>query len=282
MDQTEESRPISRRTLERILRLRLLDDIFMKAVLKDNPEAVQDIIRVILHRGDIEVVEVRIQDEWPNLVGHSVRLDVTARDLDGNWYNIEIQRDAGGANEKRARYNLGALDWNTFPVGADYETLPEAYIIFVTETDIFGRGLPLYTVNRFVEETGEPFRDHAHILYANASYQGTDDFGKLMADFRETDPRKMHYESIANRAAYFKTTEGGKITMSSVVEEILQEGVRKGVRKGRRKEREIGLRVLVETLQALERSQEEAVSIVERRYKLSHDKAEETVRQYWA
>ena len=39
--------------IERILKLRLLDDIFMKEVLKDNLPGVQDIIQVILKRDDI-------------------------------------------------------------------------------------------------------------------------------------------------------------------------------------------------------------------------------------
>ena len=71
------------RDMARIARLRLLDDIFMRAVLKDNKPGVQLIIRILLNRDDIEVEEVRVQDDWPNLVGHGVRLDVTARDTAG-------------------------------------------------------------------------------------------------------------------------------------------------------------------------------------------------------
>ena len=231
--------------IERIKKLRLLDDIFMKTVLKGNPAAVQDIIRVILSRNDIHVMEVRIQDEWPNLVGHGVRLDVTARDAEGKWYNIEIQRDEEGANEKRARYNLSALDWNTFPAGADYHALPEAYIIFVTETDVFGRGLPRYTVRRVIEETGEAFHDSSYIIYANASYHSDDDFGKLMSDFRETDPKKIHYASIAERAAFYKTTEGGVDSMCQIMEEVRQEGRVEGRIEGRKEERGEMIRALL-------------------------------------
>ena len=45
------------RDMERIRELRLLDDIFMKVVLKENIEGVQDIIRVILNRQDIVVLK---------------------------------------------------------------------------------------------------------------------------------------------------------------------------------------------------------------------------------
>ena len=226
--------------IERILKLRLLDDIFMKEVLKDNLPGVQDIIQVILKRDDIAVVEVRIQDEWPNLAGHSVRLDVTARDADERWYNIEIQRSSEGANEKRARYNVGALDWNLLPAGAEYSDLPEVYVIFITEKDILGGGLPIYTINRVIEETGEPFEDFAHILYVNGAYVGDDNLGKLMADFRERDPKKMHFASLADRAAFYKTTEGGVNSMCQIMEEVRQEARAEGRAEGRKEGRAEG------------------------------------------
>ena len=229
--------PIRQQDIERISKLRLMDDIFMKTVLKGNIEGVQDIIHVILKRNDITVAEVRIQDEWPNLVGHGVRLDVTARDSAGKWYNIEIQRSTEGANEKRARYHVGALDWHILPTGAEYKELPEVFVIFITETDILGHGLPIYTINRTIEETGEPFYDFAHILYVNGAYEGEDLLGNLMADFRETDPKKMRFASLANKAAFYKTTEGGVTAMCQIMEEVRQEGFDNGVVHGIRQTR---------------------------------------------
>ena len=223
-----EGRKYRQKDIERIREFCLLDDTFMKVVLKDNIQGVQDILQILLRQDDIEVMEVRVQDEWQNLVGHSVRLDVTARDSSGTRYNIEVQRIRAGANEKRARYHLGALDWHTLPAGAEYHTLPEAYIIFITESDIFGYGLPIYTVNRYVEETGKKFLDEAHILYANAAYQGDNAIGKLMADFREKDPKKMSHASLAEPAWFYKNTEGGVYSMCQIMEEIRAEGRAEG------------------------------------------------------
>ena len=238
----ERKKQTRQRDLARISKLRLLDDIFMKTVLKDNIEGVQDIIRVILKRDDITVIEVRTQDEWPNLVGHSVRLDVTAKDAAGKWYNIEIERSSGsGAIAKRARYHVGALDWNILPAGAEYGDLPEVFIIFITEKDILGHGLPIYTVNRTVAETGEPFPDFAHILYVNGQYKGDDPLGRLMADFREADPKKMYFASLADRAAFYKTTEGGVTAMCQIMEEVRLEGWQEGREEGLQEGREEGL-----------------------------------------
>ena len=160
------------RDVERIKMFRLLDDVFMKEVLRGNIAGVQDIVQTLLKRKDMEVVEVQTQDELSNLVGHSVRLDILARDSRGKYYNIEIQRSESGTEPKRARFHLSAVDWHKFPSGASYEELAETWIIFITETDVFRKNLPVYTIDRVVRETGELFNDEAHILYANGAYVG--------------------------------------------------------------------------------------------------------------
>ena len=211
------------RDMERIKKFRLMDDIFMKEVLRGNLAGVQDIIQTILKRNDIEVIEVQTQDELSNLVGHGVRLDILARDSRGKYYNIEIQRSDSGAEPKRARFNLSALDWHKFPASAKYEELAETWIIFITETDVLGDNLPVYTVDRVILETGKLFNDEGHILYVNGAYVGDDAIGRLMADFRETDPKKMHFPSLADRVQYFKNTEGGVKSMCRIMEEVREE-----------------------------------------------------------
>ena len=74
------------RDVRRIKKFRLLDDIFMKEVLRGNLAGVQDIVRTLLKRDDIEVIEVQTQDELSNLVGHGVRLDILAKDANGKFY----------------------------------------------------------------------------------------------------------------------------------------------------------------------------------------------------
>ena len=236
------------RDIERIMSLRLLDDVFMKEVLRDNLEGVQDIIRTLLRRDDIAVIKVETQDELSNLVGHSVRLDVLAQDTGGKFYNIEIQRSGRGAGAKRVRFHLSAVDWHKFPPGAEYEDLAETWIIFITETDLFGRDLPVYTVDRFVRETGEPFNDEGHILYANSAYAGDDAIGRLMAELWETDPEKMRCKPLADRAKHLKGTEGGVESMCRVIEEVRAEGREEGFEDGVRETRERMVDVLLATL----------------------------------
>ena len=221
-----------KKDIERVKQFRLLDDIFMKVVLKDNIEAVQLIVRIVLGRDDIEVIEVKTQEELTNLYGHSVRLDVLARDSTGKLFNLEIQRDANGAGEKRARYHLGTVDTLNLPAGSDYEQLNETYIIFITEKDFFSQGLPIYTIERIIQETGETFNDGSHILYVNGAFVGENEIGKLMADFREKDPKKMYYKPLADKVWYFKSTEGGLDSVCKIIEEVRNEGIQIGIEQG--------------------------------------------------
>ena len=89
-----------------------------------------------------------------NLVNCSVRLDILATDSVGTKYNIEIQRSDKGAGRKRARYNSSMLDANLLQKGEDFSELPETYVIFITENDVMGKGLPLYPVERYISVIG--------------------------------------------------------------------------------------------------------------------------------
>ena len=98
------------KNLERIKAFRLLDDDFMTAVFDNAPAEITEVLQIILERNDLSVQSVTAQKELKNLHGHSVRLDVYAKDSNDTYYDIEIQRADHGAGTRRARYNLGLMD----------------------------------------------------------------------------------------------------------------------------------------------------------------------------
>ena len=158
--------------LQKIQEFRLMDDTFMSRVFDGNTECTELILHVILDRSDLKVRKVHTQHEISNLLGHSVRLDIYAENADGEPVDIEIQRADKGAGVKRARYNSSMIDANTLVKGEDYDRLPASYVIFITENDVIGAGLPVYHAERMILETGSPLGDGTHILYVNGSYVG--------------------------------------------------------------------------------------------------------------
>ena len=53
------------------------------------------------------------------------------------------------------------------------------------------------------EITAKPFDDGEHILYINGQYNGDDDLGRLMHDFRFSEPDDMLIAELASRTRYF-------------------------------------------------------------------------------
>jgi len=83
------------------------------------------------------------------------------------------------------------------------------------------KGLPLYHVERIIQETKERFEDGSHIIYVNGSYKNDDDpVGKLMRDFRCTSSIDMFYDELKNTVKYFKKTEGERRQMCKAMEAL--------------------------------------------------------------
>ncbi len=206
---------------ERIRKLTLMDDILMSKVFED-PACAEYLLRVILEREDLTVTSVQSQFDIKNLQGRSVRLDILATDAHGKLYNVEVQRENEGAIPKRARYNSSMLDANSMDPGINFSELRETYIIFITERDVLRGGLPIYHINRYIEETGAVFGDEAHIVYVNASYRDDTPLGQLMQDFHCEDTASMHSSVLAERTGDFKKEQKGDGTMSDVMKEIIE------------------------------------------------------------
>ena len=216
---------IDQKMLSRIQSLRLMDDDFMTVVFENDAKLTEFVLRILLSRDDLTVKRAMTQCEKRNLFGRSVKLDIVAQDTAGKIYNVEIQRTARGAQPKRTRANLCALDSRTLKTGDDFSALPETYIIFITENDIFKQGLPLYKIVKKIEGTSLSFDDGAHIIYVNGEYRENDAVGHLMHDFCTASADDMFYSEIAERVRFHKQGSEGVKTMSKIFEEYGDERV---------------------------------------------------------
>ena len=205
--------------LDRIHRFVLMDDTFMAKVFEDK-KCVELLLKIILEK-DLTVEKVVSQYSIKNLQGRSIRLDIYAVDSSNKHYNIEVQRDNGGADPKRARYNSALMDANLILPGDDWDKLPDNYVIFITQNDVLGGGAPVYTIERTVRQKNNvSFEDHSHIIYVNGECRDSSAIGKLMQDFFCTDPAKMNYNILAERTRFFKEDKEGANNMCKIMEEL--------------------------------------------------------------
>lgn len=212
-------------TLEAIEKLCLLDDNLMTLVFDRNIEATELLLNVILQRNDLKVLEVIGQREYKNpmIGGRSITIDIFAVDGDGKVYDVEVQRASAGADVHRARFHSSMIDTKMLKAKQDFKEIHDSYVIFITASDVMGAGLPLYHINRVIEETGVCFNDGSHIIYVNGSYKNDNDpVGKLMHDFRCVGSVDMFYPELAKQVKYFKETEGGREIMCQVFEDLAE------------------------------------------------------------
>ncbi len=215
--------------LQRLRGFRLLDDDFFTKCFEGDTASIELVLRIVLEKPDLKVLDVRTQVFVENLLNRSVRLDILATDSTGAKLNVEVQRSDKGAGRKRARYNSSMMDANLLKKGEDFDKLPETWVIFITENDVMGKGLPLYPIERCFLGTGERFEDGSHILYVNGAYRGDTPIGKLMHDFSCTDAADMYYGTLADRVRFFKESKEGIEIMCRAMEDMRNQTLKEGM-----------------------------------------------------
>nr|WP_296005857.1 PD-(D/E)XK nuclease family transposase [uncultured Blautia sp.] len=220
--------------LQKIKELRLMDDDFFSEALDGKTEAVGYILITILERDDIKVKSTKAQVEYKSATKRSIKLDIQAEDVHGRLMDIEIQRSDRGSGVRRARFHSSMIDRALLSKGKDFEDLVDTYVIFITEKDKFGMGIPLYHIERKISEMDNAlFGDGAHILYVNGEYRNLEHpVGSLMHDFNCKDAKDMVNPLLAEEVRYLKETEGGRSQMSRILEEMRNEVAEKARAEG--------------------------------------------------
>lgn len=216
--------------LELLVNYRPLDDDFMRELFRNNLELAQFVLRIIIDKPDLKLTKEETQYDLQHLFGErSICLDVFGVDDENQQYDIEVQRDDEGADPHRARYHSSAMDVDNLKAKKNFKSLPNTYVIFITENDVFGNGKAVYPIERMNLVTGEPFHDGEHILYINGAYENKDDtsdLAKLIHDFRCSKADDMLLQPLADRTRYFKETPEGVEYMCKAMEDRINDRVK--------------------------------------------------------
>ena len=237
--------------LQRLRGLRPIDDDFMRCLFKDNIPLAEFVLRIITDKPDLIITDCETQKDMKRLAGaRSICLDAYGTDSIGKKYDMEIQREDKGADPHRARFHSSVLDIENLDAGQEFRELPDTYTIFITEKDFYGKGEPIYLIERMNITTGKPFADGEHILYVNGEYRGDSDIGKLMHDFNCTDADDMNFKLMADRTRYLKENPKGVSEMCKVIEDMRKEEREEGIKEGMRT---AALRMIADGTLALEK-----------------------------
>lgn len=219
MAETEQQK--RQKDLQRLRKLRPIDDDFMRCLFKDNIPLAELVLRIITGKPDLIITDCQTQKDMKRLAGaRSICLDAYGTDTSGKKYDMEVQRSDKGADPHRARFHSSVMDIENLDAGQKFHELPDTYTIFIIEKDFYGMGEPVYPIERMNLLTGKPFEDGEHILYVNGEYRGDSDIGKLMHDFNCTDASDMNFELLAERTRYLKENPKGVNEMCKVIEDM--------------------------------------------------------------
>ena len=133
----------------------LCDFALFLSVMK-NKTAHRNVLSIITGERDLELKEVHVEEVVLNKSGQrAIRLDARATDAEGRNFATEMQNDTEKDDmRRRARFYQGLIDTPLLKSGREtrYKYLPPTIITFITQKDIFGKGLAKYTFTEQCEE----------------------------------------------------------------------------------------------------------------------------------
>ena len=218
----------------------LLSNVFMSVALKDRG-ACRHVLRILTGIPDLDVVDVRTQYSISKVSSHDAVLDVLAEDGEGRLYDIEIQRAETIDHARRTRFYGSMMDSEFLMKGKTYAELPDSYIIYISETDLWHADHTCYPVEKFFRHTEIPYADGQHVLYVNAAVDDGSETAKLMQYFKTSDPEDDSQGDLSKWVHFLKSEEGGYEVMCEVSEKIYREGEQIGLEKGLEKGEQAGL-----------------------------------------
>ena len=152
-----EEEQLNKETVMKQLNEMTLLDRFLFSEVMEDPEVSQIILEVIFGT-EIRLLErPQAEKEFHKTpADRSIRIDVYAKDEDGNVYDTEVQRQGKGNLPKRSRLYQGLIDSTLLPPGIlDFNEMKNCYVIIITPFDILGLSYYCYTFRMRCDEAPE-------------------------------------------------------------------------------------------------------------------------------
>ena len=144
-------------------------------------------------------------------------------DSENVYYNVEVQKSDNDNHQKRVRYNGSNIDTYITEKGTEYKELPNVYVIYISEFDVFKKGKVIYHVKRVIEETGDTVYNGYNEIYVNTKIDDKSDIAELMKIFKSSEiPQNRKFPNVCETIKEFKE-EKRSGSMCKLVEEYARE-----------------------------------------------------------
>ena len=218
--------------LKDIQKFTLFHDTFMNVVLSD-VGACQHVIRVIMGDPSIEIAEVEVQYPLKSPSTRNAILDVLAKDVNGCYYNIELQNADTIDHARRVRLYQSLFGASFTPKGADFSEVPKLVNIYLSKTDFWKKGRTVYRVKSTLEDTEITYDDGCTTIFVNAAVDDGSEIAKLMKYFVTANPKDNSQGELSKRVTYLKLSEGGRNEMCEIAMKYYTDGHKNGADEAR-------------------------------------------------
>lgn len=232
------------RKLTKYQEINLSDFALFLSVMR-NREAYENVLSIILDEPDLVLTEVKVEQVILNKPGkRAIRLDAWARDTKSRQFNTEMQNDTDSDDvQKQARFYQGLMDAPVLKSGkgTKYRDLPATVIIFITQEDIFGKDLTMYTFAEQCKEIPElNLQVETTKIFLNMnSKNGRQELVSLLQYMKDTDIRNpeivvkderiMQLDKIVTEV---KESEEWEEVHMSIYSQGIERGIARGMEQG--------------------------------------------------
>lgn len=223
-----------------------LSDFTLFLSVMRNREAYENVLSIILDEEDLMLEEVKVEQVVLNNQGkRAIRLDAWARDSKDRRINTEMQNDTDLDDvQKRSRFYQSLMDTPILKSGkkTKYRELPATIIIFITQEDIFGEDLAMYTFTEQCKEvTGLDLKDGTSKLFLNMkSKNGRPELISLLQYMKKTDIRNPEIlvnderiERLDEIVTEVKESEEWEEVHMSIYSQGIEQGIEQGLVRGK-------------------------------------------------
>ena len=214
----------SKATRETAEKLRIIDDALFR-LMAVRKGVCQEILRTLLDMPELTVVRVTVQSTVPSL-HRGIILDALCILENGEYVNIEMQKESCNDDIMRTRYHAAALTTAYTPKGTTFADIPQVTILYITEYDALNSHQAITRVKRCMEtkEGFVPVQDKEDIFFANTQIKEDTDKSELLQLFLRKDVfEDAKFPKLSEAVKYFKKTEGGRAEVCKIIEDYAKE-----------------------------------------------------------
>ena len=210
---------------------------FIFCKIMEDEELLTELIRMVAPELDFSKIEIRTENSIEVAIdAHGIRLDVYAKNEEGDVVDIEMQVSDVNCLPKRMRYYESVNDSSMLDRGLLYNELRKSYVVLITLFDHYGKGLHKYTfTNTCEEDPSVKMGDETTKIVLNAvgTADDIDDKMKAFLDYvagKKTDDEYVKkLDQAVKKAKMNKRLRRDYMTLYQHDLEIEDQALKKGI-----------------------------------------------------